>query len=102
MTMTQTRGRLFDGMAQLMTDAVGVAEGVKREVDTVVRSQAEKILGDLDLVRREEFDAVRDMAAKARAENEALAARLAALETRLAALEGSPPESLSDDRPSDV
>jgi BMFP domain-containing protein YqiC len=72
-------------MAQLMTDAVGAAEGVKREVDTVVRAQAEKILADLDLVRREEFDAVRDMAAKARAENETLSARLEALEQRLAA-----------------
>ncbi len=86
--MTQTRGKLFDGMAQLMTDAVGVAEGVKREIDTVVKAQAEKILGDLDLVRREEFDAVRDMAAKARAENEALSARLEALERRLSGVDG--------------
>jgi BMFP domain-containing protein YqiC len=81
--MTQARGRLFDGMAQLMTDAVGVADGVKREIDAVVRTQAERILGDLDLVRREEFDAVRDMAAKARAENEALSARIEALEKML-------------------
>ncbi|GGE40146.1 hypothetical protein GCM10007276_16830 [Agaricicola taiwanensis] len=98
--MTQTRSRLFDGMAQLMTDAVGAAEGVKREVDTMVRSQAEKILADLDLVRREEFDAVRDMAAKARAENEALSARLEALEQRLAAQgpagEASAPAAAAD------
>lgn len=82
--MTQTRGRIFDEMSRLMTDAVGVAEGVKREIDVMVRTQAEKILADLDLVRREEFDAVRDMAAKARAENEVLAERLAALEEKLA------------------
>jgi BMFP domain-containing protein YqiC len=100
--MTQTRGRLFDGMAQMMTDAVGVAEGVKREIETLVRSQAEKILGDLDLVRREEFDAVRDMAAKARGENEALSARLALLEARFAAQEATGPEMVSDDTPGDV
>lgn len=94
--MTQTRGRLFDGMAQMMTDAVGAAEGVKREIDTVVRAQAEKILADLDLVRREDFDAVRDMAAKARAENEALSARLDALEQRLAGGSDKVPAAAAD------
>lgn len=78
--MTQTRSRIFDELGRLMTDAAGVAEGVKREIETAVRAQMERFLADLDLVRREEFDAVRDMAAKARAENEALAARLASLE----------------------
>lgn len=78
--MTQTSGRLFDGIGRLMTDAVGAADSVKREIETIVRSQAERILGDLDLVRREEFEAVREMAANARLENEKLAARIAALE----------------------
>lgn len=85
--MTQSSNRLFDGLGRLMNDAVGVADGVKREIDSVVRQQAERILGDLDLVKREEFEAVREMAAKARAENERLATRLADLEARLAKLE---------------
>ena len=75
--------RLFDGFGRLIEDAVGLADNVRREVDAVVRQQAERILGDLDLVQREEFEAVRDMAAKARAENERLAARVAALEEKL-------------------
>ena len=64
-------------------DAAGAAQGVKREVDTVVRNQAEKILRDLDIVKREEFEAVKDMARLAREENEALKARIAALEAKL-------------------
>ncbi len=78
--MTQTTGRLFDEMAKVMTDAAGVAQGVRREVETVMRSQAERMLQDLDVVSREEFEAVKAMAQKARAENEALKARLDALE----------------------
>ncbi len=66
-----------------MNDAAGAAQGVKREVDTVVRNQAEKILNDLDIVKREEFEAVKDMARLAREENEALKARIAALEAKL-------------------
>ncbi len=81
--MTQTSNRLFDEFARLMNDAAGVASGVRREVDTMVRNQAEKWLRDLDLVKREEFEAVKEMARLAREENEALKARLAALETRL-------------------
>ena len=53
--MTQTSNRFFDEMARLMNDAAGAAQGVKREIDTVVRNQAERILRDLDLVKREEF-----------------------------------------------
>ena len=82
--MTQTSNRLFDEMARLMNDAAGVAQGVKREADTLFRTQAERILRDLDLVRREEFDAVKDMAALARTENEALKARIEALEAKAA------------------
>jgi len=81
--MTQTSNRFFDEIARLMNDAAGAASGVKREVETVVRSQAERILSDLDLVKREEFEAVKDMARLAREENEALKTRLAALEKKL-------------------
>ena len=76
--MTQTSNRFFDEIGRLMNDAAGAAQGVKREVDTVVRNQAEKILRDLDIVKREEFEAVKDMARLAREENEALKARIAA------------------------
>ncbi len=82
--MTQTSNRLLDEFAKLMTDAAGVAQGVRREVETAVRSQAERFLGDMDVVQREEFEVVRDMVARAREENEALRRRLDALEIRLA------------------
>ncbi|MES1148828.1 MAG: accessory factor UbiK family protein [Bradyrhizobium guangdongense] len=80
--MTQTNNRFFDEIGRLMNDAAGAAQGVKREFDTVMRTQAEKFLRDMDLVKREEFEAVKDMARLAREENEALKARLAALEAR--------------------
>jgi len=80
--MTQTSNRFFDEIARLMNDATGAAQGVKREVETVVRTQAERILRDLDLVKREEFDAVKDMVKLAREENEALKARIDALEKK--------------------
>ncbi len=83
--MAQTTGRLFDEMARLMNDAAGVAQGVRREFDAVFRAQAERILRDLDVVHREEFEAVKEMARLAREENEELKARLAALEAKLAA-----------------
>ena len=83
----QTRSKLFDDLAQLMTNAAGVAQGVREEAETMMRGRIERFLADSDLVTREEFDAVRDMAQKAREENAALEARLAALETRLAAEE---------------
>ena len=89
--MTQTSNRFFDEIARLMNDAAGAAQGVKREVDAVVRNQAEKILGDLDVVKREEFEAVKDMARLAREENEALKARIAALEAKLAGPEPGAP-----------
>ena len=80
--MTQTSNRFFDEMARLMNDAAGVAQGVRREFDTLFRSQAERILRDLDVVQREEFEAVKEMARLAREENEALKARIAALEAK--------------------
>ena len=90
--MTQTSNRFFDEVARLMNDAAGVAQGVKREFDTMFKNQAEKWLRDLDLVKREEFEAVKDMARLAREENEVLRTRLAALEAKLAGgPSGSPP-----------
>src|SRR5665213_469894 len=88
--MTQTSNRFFDEIGRLMNDAAGAAQGVKREVDTVVRNQAEKILRDLDIVKREEFEAVKDMARLAREENEALKLRIAALEARLGTSAAAP------------
>jgi BMFP domain-containing protein YqiC len=81
--MTQTSNRFFDEVARLMNDAAGVASGVRREFDTMFRNQAERWLRDLDLVKREEFEAVKDMARLAREENEALKARVSALEAKL-------------------
>jgi BMFP domain-containing protein YqiC len=81
--MTQTSNRFFDEVARLMNDAAGVAQGIKREVDTMFKTQAEKWLRDLDLVKREEFEAVKDMARLAREENEVLRTRIASLEAKL-------------------
>ena len=81
--MPQTSGRLFDDLSRLITDAAGVAEGARREVETVVKAQFERLLAGMDVVTREEFEAVKEMAAKARGENEALAARIVALEAKL-------------------
>ena len=81
--MVQTTNRFFDEVARLMNDAAGAAQGMKKEVDTLWRAQAEKILRDLDLVKREEFEAVKDMARIAREENEGQKARILALEAKL-------------------
>jgi BMFP domain-containing protein YqiC len=81
--MTQTSNRILDQMSRLMNDAAGVADGVRREVQTLVQTQAERVLRDMDVVTREEFEAVKEMAAKAREENERLAARLAEVEKKL-------------------
>jgi BMFP domain-containing protein YqiC len=83
--MTQTTNRFLDEIARLMNDAAGVASGVRREVDTVVRNQADRILRELDVVKRDEFEAVKDMVRLAREENEALKARIAALEAKIGA-----------------
>ncbi len=82
--MTQTTNRIFDDFAKLMTDAAGAAEGIKREAETVMKGQAERLLRGMDVVAREDFEAVKAMAQKAREENEALAVRVAALEAALA------------------
>ena len=81
--MTQTSNRFLDEFARLMNDAAGVAQGVRREFDTLFRTQADRFLRDLDVVKREEFEAVKEMASLAREENEALKARLDALEAKI-------------------
>ena len=86
--MVQTTNRFFDEVARLMNDAAGVAQGVRREFETLFRTQAERWLRDLDLVKRDEFEAVKDMARIAREENEALKVRVAALETAFAGKSG--------------
>ncbi|WP_439110240.1 accessory factor UbiK family protein [Lentibacter sp.] len=77
----QTRNKVLDDISQLMTNAMGVAQGAKTEAETAMKSMMDRWLADRDFVTREEFDAVRAMAQKAREENEALKARLDALET---------------------
>jgi BMFP domain-containing protein YqiC len=86
--MTQTTGRFFDELGKLITDAAGAAEGVRKEIDGIVRAQAERVLQGLDVVQREEFEAVKAMAQKAREENERLSERLAALEAAIERLSG--------------
>jgi BMFP domain-containing protein YqiC len=77
------QNRIFDDVAKLFTDAAGVAQGVRREAEGVMKAQLERLIRDMDVVTREEFEAVREMAILAREENEKLAARIAALEARL-------------------
>ncbi len=83
--MVQTTNRFFDEVARLMNDAAGAAQGVRREFETLFRTQAERILRDLAVVQREEFEAVKDMARIAREENEALKSRIAELEAKIGA-----------------
>ncbi|MCV9961289.1 accessory factor UbiK family protein [Pararhizobium sp. BT-229] len=81
--MSTGANRILDDFAKLMTDAAGAAQGVRKEMETVFRAQGERLLNSMDIVKREEFEAVREMALKAREENDALVARIAALEARL-------------------
>ena len=89
--MATTSNRLLDELARLATDAVGVAQGVRREAETVARSQLERLIRDMDIATREEVEVLRDMVAAVREENESLRAQLKALESRLDALEGTTP-----------
>ena len=84
--MTQTTNRFFDELAKMMTDASGAAQGVRGEIDTLIRGQAERVLRDLDIVQREEFDAMKAMAVKAREENTQLEKRIAELEGELVSM----------------
>jgi BMFP domain-containing protein YqiC len=87
--MVQTTNRFFDEVARLMNDAAGAAQGVRREFETLFRTQAERVLRELDVVRRDDFEAVKEMARIAREENEALKARVAALEAAFGKSAGS-------------
>ncbi|MEM9048024.1 MAG: accessory factor UbiK family protein [Pseudomonadota bacterium] len=78
----QTRNKIFDDLSQLMTNAVGVAQGAREEAETAMKGWVDRFLAERNLVTRDEFDAVRAMAQKAREENEALKARIAALEAK--------------------
>lgn len=78
----QTRSKIFDDLSQLMTNAMGVAQGARDEAETAMKGWIDRWLADRDFVTREEFDAVRAMAQKAREENEALKARIEALEAK--------------------
>ena len=88
--MTQSNNRLLDEFARLMTDAAGMAQGARREFETLIRAQGERLLAEMDVVKREDFEAVKAMAAKAREENEALSTRLARLEADIATLKSTP------------
>ena len=83
--MTQTRSTIADEFARLVSDAAGMASGVRREAETVLKTQLERLLATMDVVSREECEAVKDMAALARDENDRLSARIADLEAKLAA-----------------
>lgn len=83
--MSTGTNRIMDEFARLMTDAAGAAQGLRQEAETAMRAQMERFMNSMDLVKREEFEAVRDMAIKARDENDALKARLDALEAKLSA-----------------
>ncbi len=87
----QTRNPLFDDLSRLMTSAAGTFQGARDEMEGLVRTRLERILADMDLVDRESFETVREMAAEARLENERLAAELADLKTELAALKKAKP-----------
>lgn len=91
--MSTGSNRILDEFAKLVTDAAGAAQGVRREVETAFKGQAERVLNSMDIVQREEFEAVREMALKARAENERLAARIAELEDKLASSPEKTPDS---------
>lgn len=78
----QTRNKILDDISQLMTNAMGVAQGAREEAETAMKSMVDRWMADRDFVSREEFDAVRAMAQKAREENAALMARIEALEAK--------------------
>ena len=82
--MTSGPNRFMDEFARLMTDAAGVAQSARQEMETAFKTQMERVLANMDVVQREEFEAVREMAIKARDENEALAKRIDVLERELA------------------
>ena len=104
--MSTGPNRIMDEFAKLVTDAAGAAQGVRREVETAFRAQAERILNSMDVVQREEFEAAREMAIKAREENVRLSARIDALEAKLAGLAEAPgstaPAAAAKPRPKNI
>ncbi len=93
--MRQPGGRIFDDFSRLMTDASGLAAGVRREVETVVRTQFERLMAAMDIPSRDEFEAVKRMAALARDENDRLEKRILAMEAH-AGTSATPPASAGD------
>jgi BMFP domain-containing protein YqiC len=81
--MPNTQNRFLDDLARLFQNAAGMADGARREVEDFFKARMERVLGGMDLVTREEFEAAREMAVRAREENERLSARIAALEAKL-------------------
>lgn len=94
--MSNGPNRILDEFAKLVTDAAGAAQGVRREMETAFKSQAERVLNSMDVVQREEFEALREMTLKVRAENERLAARVAELEARFSATAEETSETSSE------
>lgn len=88
--MAQTSNRILDDIARLVTDAAGAAQGVRREVEGVVKSQIERLMQEMNVANREDYEVVRDMAVAASEENARLELRIKALEARLDALAGRP------------
>ena len=86
----QTSNRILDDMARVASGAVGAAAGLRGEAEALIRDRLRRLFGDMELVTREEFEAVRAMAAKARAEQEVMAKRIAGLEAQIEALKGKP------------
>ena len=86
----QSENKILDDIARVASSAMGVAAGMRGEVEARLREQLERLLSQMDLVPREEFDAIKAVAVAAREEQEALSAKLASLEARLAALEAAP------------
>jgi BMFP domain-containing protein YqiC len=89
--MTQISNRLLDEFARLVTDAAGAAQGVRREAETVIKAQLERLLAEMEVARREEVDVLRDMVTAGREENEDLSRRVAALEARVEEMAGAKP-----------
>jgi len=95
----QTRNRILDDMARVASGALGTATGLRGEVDALIRERLKRVLGDMELVDREEFEAVKAMAAKARTEQEKMVTTIAALQAELAALKGAGAKSPASRKP---
>ena len=95
----QTDNRILDGMARFFTNAAGAAQAFKSEMETMMKARLERLIADLDLVPREEFDAVKAMASKARAENDKLSRRVAELEEKLGSGKGTRSRPKASPRP---